>query len=58
MRHILKTMSAPLKEKAIRIADYDYPLPEERIAFYPKEPRDTSKLLVYRNGEITDSHFY
>ena len=50
-------MSA-LKEKAIRIADYDYPLPEDRIAFYPKEPRDTSKLLVYRNSQITDSHFY
>lgn len=47
-----------LKEKAIRIADYDYPLPEDRIAFYPKEPRDTSRLLVYCHGEITDSHFF
>lgn len=47
-----------LKEKDILIADFDYPLPEERIAFYPKDPRDTSNLLVYRHAEITDSHFY
>lgn len=42
----------------IRIEDYDYPLPEERIAKYPVRERDTSKLLVYRHGEITDDHFY
>ena len=32
----------------IRISDYNYPLPDSRIAKYPKERRDTSKLLVYR----------
>lgn len=42
----------------IRIEDYDYPLPEERIAKYPVRERDTSKLLVYRHGEIADDHFY
>ena len=46
-------------QKSIRIDDFDYPLPDERIAFYPKESRTTSKLLVYRRGnhEITDSNF-
>ena len=31
----------------IRIEDYDYPLPESRIARYPLAQRDDSKLLVY-----------
>jgi len=39
------------------IAQFDYNLPDERIAKYPLEPRDSSKLLVYRNGEIS-SDFY
>ena len=34
----------------IRIADYDYPLPESRIARYPLAQRDDSKLLVYTNA--------
>jgi S-adenosylmethionine:tRNA ribosyltransferase-isomerase len=34
------------------IAEFDYNLPEERIAKYPLEPRDSSNLLVYKNGEI------
>ena len=34
----------------IRIADYDYPLPEARIARYPLSQRDDSKLLVYTNA--------
>ncbi len=46
-------------QKNIRIEDFDYPLPDERIAFYPKESRTTSKLLVYQRGNkcITDSDF-
>lgn len=44
--------------KKIRIDDFDYPLPEERIAKYPLEERDHSKLLVWRNGDIEERHFY
>lgn len=44
------TKDMPQATKHIRIADYDYPLPEERIAKYPKPGRDTSKLLLYRPG--------
>ncbi len=42
----------------IYIADYNYPLPDERIAKYPLTERDQSKLLVYRQGTITEDHFY
>lgn len=40
--------------------DFDYDLPEERIAQKPATPRDHSKLLVYdrESGTITDDHFY
>lgn len=41
----------------LNIADYDYPLSDDRIAKYPLAERDSSKLLVYRKGEITDSDF-
>ena len=41
----------------IRIADYRYLLPDERIAKYPLARRDTSGLLVYRKGEISKSQF-
>lgn len=43
--------------KNISIEDYNYPLPDERIAKYPLSERDASKLLVLKNGEITSSHF-
>ena len=36
----------------IRIQDYSYILPEERIAKYPLANRDDSKLLIFKNGEI------
>ncbi len=41
----------------IRIEDFNYALPEERIAFFPAAQRDHSKLLIYHDGEITDSRF-
>lgn len=43
--------------KHIHINDYDYPLPEERIAKYPIGERDHSKLLVYNRGDISDTLF-
>lgn len=38
----------------IRIEDFDYPLPDERIARYPVSPRDSSKLLVYQDEKISE----
>ncbi len=43
--------------KHIRINDYDYPLPDERIAKFPLARRDQSKLLVWRQGQISDDTF-
>lgn len=43
--------------RKIKIEDYNYPLPEEKIALYPLPERDMSKLLVADNGHITESVF-
>ncbi len=43
--------------KHIKISEYDYPLPDERIAKFPLQVRDQSKLLVYNKGNISDTHF-
>ncbi len=43
--------------KHIKIEDYHYFLPDERIAKYPLSVRDTSKLLVYKHGEISEERF-
>ena len=42
----------------IYIADFNYPLPDERIAKYPLAERDHSKLLVYRDGQVSEDVFY
>ena len=39
----------------IAISDYTYDLKDEQIAKYPVEPRDSSKLLLYKDGNITES---
>ena len=44
-------------QSPIYIADYNYPLPDERIARYPLAERDHSKLLVYRNGQVSEDRF-
>lgn len=41
----------------IRIQDFDYPLPDERIAKYPLPERDASKLLRYRDGVVDEFVF-
>lgn len=48
----------PTKDNSpIYIDEYNYPLPDERIAKYPLAKRDASKLLVYKNQKITESVF-
>lgn len=42
----------------ILLADYQYDLPDERIARYPVEPRDSSKLQIYQDAKITHERFY
>lgn len=43
--------------KNIRMEDYTYDLPEERIAKFPLEKREDSKLLVYEKGQISETRF-
>ncbi|MFN3489581.1 MAG: S-adenosylmethionine:tRNA ribosyltransferase-isomerase, partial [Emticicia sp.] len=37
---------------------YNYELPDERIARFPVEPRDSSKLLLYKDLQISEDIFY
>lgn len=46
-----------VKPQDIAIEDFNYDLPDERIAKFPLEKRDESKLLLYRNGDISHSVF-
>ena len=41
----------------IRISEFNYPLPDERIAKFPLSVRDQSKLLLYRHGEVSEDRF-
>ena len=41
----------------IRISEFNYPLPDERIAKFPLPVRDQSKLLLYRHGEVSEDVF-
>ena len=43
--------------KHIKISEFNYPLPDERIAKFPLSNRDESKLLVYRHGEVSEDRF-
>jgi len=45
------------KIKNTRIEDYAYPLEDERIAKFPVEPRDSSKLLLYQKGKLSETVF-
>ena len=53
---ILFTFVATM-ERHIDIKDFNYELPEERIAKFPLQERASSKLLIYDNGAICESHF-
>ena len=43
--------------KHIKISEFNYPLPDERIAKFPLSVRDESKLLVYRQGKVSEDRF-
>ncbi len=45
------------KTQQIRIEEYDYPLPDDRIAKFPLKKRDESKLLLYKDGQVGESIF-
>lgn len=45
------------KTQQIRIEEFDYPLPDERIAKFPLSKRDESKLLLYKEGKVSESIF-
>jgi S-adenosylmethionine:tRNA ribosyltransferase-isomerase len=51
-------MKHPIIPTKIKIDDYNYNLPSEKIAYFPKEIRDESKLLVYQNNTISDKTFH
>ena len=44
--------------KHIRIKDFNYVLPDDRIAKFPVTQRDHSKLLVYNHGNVSENMFY
>ncbi len=43
--------------RSISISEFDYPLPEERIAKFPLAERSASKLLVWQGGRISERRF-
>ena len=53
-----KDILCSVKTKDIHISEYNYELPDERIAKFPKAERDHSKLLVYNKGEVGEDIFY
>lgn len=46
-----------LHPSKLRIEDYTYELPDDKIAKYPLQERDASKLLIYRNGLIMEDTY-
>ncbi len=54
----MKQKDKMMDTKKISISDYNYPLPDDRIAKFPIKERDLSKLLVYRHGEVSEDIFF
>ena len=46
-----------MNTKDIQISDYDYSLPDERIAKFPMQERDSSRLLIYNKGVVSEDVF-
>ena len=46
------------KVRNLRIDDYNYPLPDERIAKHPLSQREQCKVLMYSNDSIEEHRFY
>ena len=44
--------------KHIHISDFNYDLPDNKIAKYPLPQRDKSKLLLYKHGEVSEDVFF
>lgn len=44
--------------KDLSIEDFTYDLPAQRIALYPAHPRDSSKLLIYNQGQISEDCYH
>src|SRR5689334_18638263 len=51
---IIFDVNRDMHPKELEIKNFTYNLPEERIAKYPLPERDLSKLLIYRNGKISE----
>ena len=47
-----------METKNIQISDYNYELPDARIAKFPMAERDHSKLLIYDKGSVGEDVFY
>ncbi|MFZ9878171.1 MAG: S-adenosylmethionine:tRNA ribosyltransferase-isomerase [Chitinophagaceae bacterium] len=43
--------------RLLEVIDFDYELPAEKIALHPLPQRDASKLLIYKEGVISDAIF-
>jgi S-adenosylmethionine:tRNA ribosyltransferase-isomerase len=50
-------LSNKIQAQKFQIKNFTYDLPENRIAKYPLEERDLSKLLIYKNGNISEDKY-